>query len=168
MFREEAAKAGQRTAGANADHHSVDVAIELIRGRRQHYRAFLEEALASGASLHLSSIVLHELMFGAMASARPEHHMRLVERLAAEMELHSWTPDDAVEAARLRADLRKSGTEIGGFDALIAGQAINAGWTLVTGNLREFMRVPGLPLLYWGDPDGPRDRAAVLRITGSK
>lgn len=140
----------------------TDVAIELIRGVRPHYRVRLQEAQIAGASLHLSSIAFHELMFGAMSSARPEHHMRLVERLAAEMEISAWNAEDAMEAARLRADLRKSGSAIGGFDALIAGQALNAGWTLVTGNLREFVRVAGLPLIYWGDPDGPLDRAALL------
>lgn len=138
-----------------------DVAIELVRGARPHYRQRLQEAQEAGASLHLSSIVLHELMYGAMASARPEHHMQLVARLAAEMEVHPWGPDDAIEAARLRTDLRNAGAAIGGFDALVAGQALNAGWTLVTGNLREFMRIRNLPLLFWGDPAGPLDRSAL-------
>jgi tRNA(fMet)-specific endonuclease VapC len=146
----------------------TDVAIELIRGSRPQYRERLQDAQSAGASLHLSSIAFHELMFGAMSSARPEHHMRLVARFAAEAEIGAWTAEDAMEAARLRADLRKSGAAIGGFDALIAGQALNSGWTLVTGNLREFMRVPGLPLLYWGDPSGPLDRAALLRMHGAK
>jgi tRNA(fMet)-specific endonuclease VapC len=146
----------------------TDVAIELIHGRRPQYRAHLEAAVEAGASLHLSSIVLHELMSGAMSSGRPEHHMLLVERLATETEIHAWTPDDAIEAARLRAELKKSGAEIGGFDALIAGQALNAGWTLVTGNFREFLRVGALPLLDWRDPGGPRDRAAIARTYGWK
>ena len=138
-----------------------DVAIELMRGRRPHYRLRLEEALGSGASLHLSSIIIHELMHGAMLSARPGHHMELVARLASEAEVHSWGPEDAIEAARVRTDLRKSGFEIGGFDALIAGQALNAGWTLVTGDVREFFRVANLSLLYWGDPEGPRNRSSL-------
>lgn len=146
----------------------TDVAIELIRGVHPHYRIRLQEAQTAGATLHLSSIGFHELMFGAMSSSRPEHHMRLVERLAAEMEIGAWNAEDAMEAARLRADLRKSGSAIGGFDALIAGQARNAGWTLVTGNLREFLRVPGLSLIYWGDPGGPLGREALLGRRGVK
>jgi len=109
----------------------------------------------------MSSIVFHELMFGAMSSARPEHQMRLVEHLAAETEVLAWTPDDAMEAARLRVDLEKAGSRIGAFDALIAGQAFNVGWTLVTGNVREFLRVQGLPIQFWGNPEGPLDRAAL-------
>jgi tRNA(fMet)-specific endonuclease VapC len=77
------------------------------------------------------------------------------------MELHPWTPDDAMEAARIRADLRHSGSGIGSMDTMIAGQAINGGWTLVTGNLKDFFRIPHLDILSWSDPAGPQDRAAV-------
>lgn len=136
----------------------TDVAIEVMRGRKPHYRVWLEQAQTGGATLHLSSIVFHELMFGAMNSDRPEHQMERVDWLAARMEVHPWTPDDAVEAARIRADLRKSGSSVGGMDALIAGQAVNGDWTLVTGNLREFIRVPTLKLMDWSDPTGPLDR----------
>ena len=139
----------------------TDVAIEVIRGRRPHYRAWLEQAQAGGASLHLSSIVFHELMFGAMASQRPEHQMERVAWLASTMEVHAWTPDDAVEAARIRADLKKTGSGVGGMDALIAGQALNCGWTFVTGNVREFLRIPRLDILSWSDPAGPLDRAEI-------
>jgi tRNA(fMet)-specific endonuclease VapC len=138
-----------------------DVAIEVMRGRRPHYRTWLQEAQVKGVSLHMSSIVFHELMFGAMASARPEHQMRLVEWLAAQMELHAWTPDDAMVAARIRTDLKLNGSNIGSLDTLIAGQAINGGWTLVTGNLNDFFRIPHLDLLSWSDPAGPQDRAAL-------
>ncbi len=138
-----------------------DVAIELIRGNRPHYRAWLQDAQSSGATLHLSAVVFHELMFGAMISARPAHQMRLVTQLASQMDLQAWTPDDAMETARIRADLRMAGTEVGSMDTLIAGQAVNSGWTLVTGNVREFIRIQRLPILSWSDPSGPLDRAAL-------
>jgi tRNA(fMet)-specific endonuclease VapC len=137
-------------------------AIEVMRGRKRHYRTWLETALENGASLHLSSIVFHELMYGAMASARPEFQMQAVESFAAQTEIHPWTPDDAMEAARLRADLRKAGTEIGGFDSLIAGQALNNGWTFVTDNMREFFRVASLEIVTWADPARPRGRADFI------
>ena len=46
--------------------------------------------------------------------------------------------------------LRKRGTPIGPYDTLIAAQARRRGATLVTSNLREFERVPGLALADWG------------------
>lgn len=138
-------------------------AIEVIRGRQPHYREWLEAAEAEGASLHLSCIVFHELMFGAMASAKPEFQMERVGWLASLMEVHSWTPDDAAEAARIRADLARSATPVGDMDTLIAGQAVNNDWTLVTSNLRELIQVPNLSILYWGDASGPLNREQVWR-----
>lgn len=146
----------------------TDTAVELLRGNKPHYRKWLQDAQAGGASLHLSTITFHELMFGALRSARPEHQMRLVERLASLMELHPWNPDDAMEAARVRTDLERAGERIGSLDTLIAGQAVNGGWTLVTGNVREFLRIPRLNILSWIDPAGPLDRAALKRLHDSK
>lgn len=133
----------------------TNAAIEVLRGRQPHFREWLARADEEGKSLHLSPIVFHELMYGAHNSERPEHHMARVDRLASQMVLESWTPEDALAAARLRAELRLSGASIGGFDVLIAGQALNRGWTVITANLREFVRVKGLPLEDWSDPAGP-------------
>ena len=137
------------------------VAIEVLRGRQPHYREWLETAEADGATLHLSSIVFHELMLAAMTSATPKFQMERVGWLASLMEVETWTPDDAVEAARIRADLMKSATPVGAMDLLIAGQAINNDWTLVTGNLRELIHVSNLRIVDWSDPAGPVDRAQV-------
>lgn len=139
----------------------TDAAIEVIRGRQPQYRSWLQDAQARGASLHLSSIVFHELMFGAMASARPEHHMRLVDLFASQFDVEHWSSADAMAAARIRTDLRRAGTTVGGLDALIAGQAVNGGWLLVTGNVREFYRIKELQILSWADPAGPLDRKAL-------
>jgi tRNA(fMet)-specific endonuclease VapC len=141
----------------------TSVAIEVLRGGQPHYRAWLEQSQAVGATLHLSSIVFHELMFGAMVSARPEHQMERVGWLTSRMAIHPWMPDDAAEAARIRADLRKSGTVVGTMDTLIAGQALNNDWTLVTDNLREFVRIPNLQILDWSDPAGPIDRSVAWK-----
>ncbi|SSI84012.1 putative DNA binding protein [Klebsiella pneumoniae] len=45
--------------------------------------------------------------------------------------------------------LRLAGTPIGPNDTAIAGHAIAAGAILVTNNVREFERVPGLVLEDW-------------------
>jgi len=50
---------------------------------------------------------------------------------------------------RLRAQLEKQGMPIGPLDTLIAAHALALGCTLVTNNLREFKRVPSLPLENW-------------------
>jgi tRNA(fMet)-specific endonuclease VapC len=54
-----------------------------------------------------------------------------------------------VRYAELRQGLERSGTPIGGNDMLITAHALALGLTLVTGNLREFARVPGLNVENW-------------------
>ena len=49
----------------------------------------------------------------------------------------------------IRADLQRRGQPIGHNDLLIAAQARALGLILVTNNLREFERVPGLQLENW-------------------
>lgn len=48
--------------------------------------------------------------------------------------------------ARLRGDLRRKGQLIGDPDILIAATALHHDLMLVTRNLRDFQRVPGLTL----------------------
>lgn len=49
----------------------------------------------------------------------------------------------------IKVALRLAGTPIGPNDTAIAGHAIAAGAILVTNNVREFERVPGLVLEDW-------------------
>jgi len=52
-------------------------------------------------------------------------------------------------AGALRAQLGRQGRSIGPYDALIAGHARSRGLTLVTDNVAEFTRVPGLATENW-------------------
>jgi tRNA(fMet)-specific endonuclease VapC len=51
--------------------------------------------------------------------------------------------------AELRASLRKLGQPIGPNDLWIAAHALSEDLTVVTGNTREFSRVPGLRVENW-------------------
>ena len=55
----------------------------------------------------------------------------------------------AAQAARRRVDLEAAGTPIGPHDTLIAATALRHQATLITRNIREFSRVPGLQWLNW-------------------
>ena len=50
---------------------------------------------------------------------------------------------------KLRVYLEERGTPIGPNDMFIAAQALALDCTLVTGNVREFSRVPGLKVDDW-------------------
>jgi tRNA(fMet)-specific endonuclease VapC len=51
--------------------------------------------------------------------------------------------------AKVRAALEKAGTPIGANDTLIAAHALATDSILVTDNIREFSRVPGLKIENW-------------------
>jgi len=61
--------------------------------------------------------------------------------------------DDSVArvAAKVRAGLEEVGRPIGPHDILIAATALAAQAVLVTRNVREFSRVPGLRVENWFD-----------------
>ena len=59
---------------------------------------------------------------------------------------------DAELAAHIRADLMRKGQIIGAFDLLIAAQVTRLNATIVTNNVREFSRIPGLKWEDWTQP----------------
>lgn len=101
-----------------------------------------------GRELCTSIIVAAEVRFGI---AKSGGH-RLAERVT---ELFRMLPVMALEApidtiyGGLRADLERRGIVIGANDLLIAAHALALGLILVTGNEREFSRVPGLAIENW-------------------
>jgi tRNA(fMet)-specific endonuclease VapC len=95
-----------------------------------------------------SIIVACELRYGAAkkGSARLteqlEHVLGALPVLPLELDV-----DRAY--SEIRAALEAQGTPIGGNDLLIAAQATAAALTIVTGNVREFARVPKLKAVNW-------------------
>jgi tRNA(fMet)-specific endonuclease VapC len=68
---------------------------------------------------------------------------------ALRFEVVEFDREDARKAGELRASLAASGTPIGPYDVLIAGQALARGLVLITHNMREFRRVPDLAIEDW-------------------
>ena len=90
-----------------------------------------------------------ELFFGAAKSVDPGKTLRRQREF---LERFPSLPfDDA--AARtygpIRANLERAGKLIGGNDLLIASIALANGLTLVSHNVSEFSRVPGLVVEDW-------------------
>lgn len=61
----------------------------------------------------------------------------------------------AEHAAHIRVDLEAKGTPIGPHDILIAATALRYSATLITRNVREFGRVPGLRWENWHEGSRP-------------
>jgi tRNA(fMet)-specific endonuclease VapC len=99
------------------------------------------------ADVALSAIVTHELYFGAYRSRNTSANVARVDALR--FDVLEFDQDDARCAGEIRARLAAAGTPIGPYDVLIAGQALARDRILVSRNLREFERVPGLRLENW-------------------
>lgn len=95
----------------------------------------------------ISVITLCELEFGVENSSNPVKNREALELFVLPLLVFSLTLPVAEEYGRLRYATRKN--QIRAYDLLIAAHAIQLGFTLVTNNIREFQRVPGLQYENW-------------------
>lgn len=99
------------------------------------------------ADVYISCIVEYELFYGAFKSQRRAENVALVDALR--FDILEFDSQDARQAGAIRADLAMAGQPIGPYDILIAGQAKARNLVLVSHNLAEFRRVPGLQVEDW-------------------
>lgn len=99
-------------------------------------------------SIATSVIVAAELRYGAQKSGSQKLAERIDLILSAISVLPFETPADR-HYAKIRDHLAHQGTPIGPNDLLIAAHALALDLTLVTGNEREFARVPSLKVENW-------------------
>ena len=95
-----------------------------------------------------SIVAACELRFGAKRKGSAPLTERVERLLEALDVLPLDTPADE-HYADIRATLERNGTPIGSHDLFIAAHARSRGMTLLTRNLREFQRVPGLTVEDW-------------------
>jgi tRNA(fMet)-specific endonuclease VapC len=127
----------------------TNVAIAALNGKPPQVVERLAEALVRGP-VALPAISLHELWYGAAKSTRIAENVARIEKfLSAEIVVLPFDAEDAREAGFIRAHLKPLGIPIGNYDVLIAAQARRRGLTLVTANVGEFERVPGLIVVNW-------------------
>ena len=99
-------------------------------------------------SVCTSIVVACELRFGARRKGSDTLTQRVEQLLESLTVLPLDEPADQ-HYADIRATLERAGAPIGNHDLFIAAHARSRGMTLVTGNLREFERVPGLRVENW-------------------
>jgi tRNA(fMet)-specific endonuclease VapC len=125
----------------------TDVCIDLIRGRAP------AESLESGrvplAASVISSVTLAELEVGVAKAPAPSRPRRQLDDFLEQVVVADFDTAAARHYGEIRAHLEKKGNTIGPFDLLIAAYARSRGASLVTANLQEFRRVPGLKCIDW-------------------
>ena len=104
---------------------------------------------ANAGRMAMSAITLSELFHGAEKSAKVQQNLAVVEEFSSLLEVLPYTAKASQHYGAIRSELEKSGRPIGVNDLHIAAHARSEGLTLVTNNLGEFERVPGLLLENW-------------------
>ena len=97
----------------------------------------------------ISAITLAELIHGAEKSTRVAQNLAVVDDFASRLEVVPYTSRASQHYGAIRAVLERAGRPIGVNDLHIAAHARNEGLTLVTNNLADFERVPGLLTENW-------------------
>jgi len=124
----------------------TNVVIDLLHETSTPIR---ERFRAAAGHIALSSISVMELEYGINRSSDPVGNRNRTEALLHLMSVLPLGYSAAQNAGRLRSHLVQMGLTIGPFDTLIAGHARSEGLVLVTNNVREFSRVPGLEIENW-------------------
>ncbi len=124
----------------------TNVLSELIRDPRGALASRV--AAEPRGTLCTSIIVVCALCFGAHRKASPVLTGR-VDQLLERLNVMSLDADGDRHFAEIRAALERAGTPIGSHDLFIAAHARCLDLSLVTRNVREFARVPGLRVVDW-------------------
>ena len=112
------------------------------------------EVLAKFESLQVGDVAMSlitygELHFGAEKSRQSRQAHAKLNRLAELINILPLSTSVANNYGSIRSTLEKAGTPIGANDLWIAAHALAENLILVSNNLREFQRVPGLTVENW-------------------
>ena len=125
----------------------TDICVYYLRGTRPILSSRLTGT--SEGELGVTAITAGELLFGGMHSSHPPTDLERTERLLGWLRIAPFTLVAAHHYAVIREYLTQRGMIIGPNDLLIAATALAENATLVTNNVREFSRVPGLSVENW-------------------
>jgi tRNA(fMet)-specific endonuclease VapC len=125
----------------------TDTCIALIKDRPSSIGSRL--TLLAPEEVGISSIVSAELWFGVANSQKKKKNESALKDFLEFVSLLDWPFEASPLYGRIRAQLQKLGTPIGGMDLLIASHALFLNTVLVTNNTGEFERVPDLKIENW-------------------
>lgn len=124
----------------------TNIAIYVIKRRPIEVMGVFNE---NAGRMAISAITLSELFHGAEKSAKVAQDLAVIEEFASLLDVLPYTAKASLHYGAIRSALEKAGRPIGINDLHIAAHARSEGLTLVTNNLSEFERVPGLLTENW-------------------
>ena len=124
----------------------TNICIYVIKSRpielREQFNRLTEQ-------ICISTITLAELYYGVEKSSRRAQNLQAVEEFVARLETLPFSVEAAAHYGQVRAELERAGQLAGRHNMLIGAHARSAGLIVVTNNLREFERIPGLRIENW-------------------
>lgn len=124
----------------------TDICIYAMKNRPVEVRERLKQFVGE---VCISTITLGELAYGAEKSERPIENRVIYEHFIANLSVLAFSKEGASHYGQIRAALARIGRPAGIHDTLIGGHARSEGLTVVTNNVREFARMPGLRVEDW-------------------
>lgn len=124
----------------------TNICIYTIKNKPEAVR---QTFVAHDGQMCVSTITQMELIYGAEKSSFPTSNLNIVEGFLARLEVKDFDPAAAAHSGQVRAELAKKELPIGPYDQMIAGHARSLGLIVVTNNLGEFSRVPGIRVENW-------------------
>ncbi|MEQ9353949.1 MAG: type II toxin-antitoxin system VapC family toxin [Coleofasciculus chthonoplastes F1-TOW-03] len=125
----------------------TNICIYIIRQKPANVLAKFQSL--SPSDIGVSSITVAELEYGAYKSQRQEQNRAALSQFIMMLEILPFDVQTTQTYGKMRAELEKMGMVIGAMDLLIACQALAHNITLVTNNVKEFSRIPGLTWENW-------------------
>ena len=101
-------------------------------------------------NVKIPSIVKAELLYGAEKSNLKVQNTLKIKQFLEPFEVISFDDNCTTTYSLIRASLESKGSIIGPNDIIIASTVLANNGTLVTHNVKEFMRIKNLKIENWG------------------
>ena len=100
-------------------------------------------------NISVSSITIAEMEYGIAKSSRPQEAESKLYEFLVPFTIVDFNTNSARYYGKIRNELNAKGTPIGSMDLMIASIAMASEMKIVTNNVKEFERIPGLQIENW-------------------